>query len=300
MQTDPNTIHQNKFTPNPFDKFIPNTYNEQYNNFMAAYSGHKEFIKKTDFRNRDNVIHNNLAHNLLSENLFDYVIDIDSKDRDIATYPNPFKYNVIFAPVTKGIDRREEWIDPNNKSLGKHIVATTYIGNTSPYIDRSFKNVKYIQIDNVILPKYYGIIFDVGSGQWIMDPTKNLLNDRFVVMKITNISSKQNLSTNQIMNSSGIKLVPDTTLFGGNFYKAIPANNNRTIKIYNDSNLGNLDRLYIEFYNSVGEKLQYNNLDSTQPITDVRNPENINLQNSITITIGAIENELATDTKFSK
>lgn len=63
------------------------------------------------------------------------------------------------------------------------------------------------------------------------------------------------------------------------------------------SALGNLDRLYVEFYDSSGNLLQYNDLDPEQEETDVRNPLNKNLQNNITLIFGIVENELATNVK---
>lgn len=278
----------------------PNTYNTHYNNFSTAYLSNGELIPKTNFQNNGHALHNNMSANLFSESINEYTIDIDSKDRDISVYNNPFKYTVIFAPVPAGVSRRDEWIDPTNKSLGTQTIRTTYLGSIAPHICKSFKNVKYIRIDSIILPKYSGIIFDIGLGQWILDTTKSLINDRFVVMKITNLGDEKTLSTNRIVDSSGIKLLPEKIPVNGNFYKAIPANDNKIIRCYKDSHLGNVDKMYFEFYDSSGNALMYNDLDPSQPIDDVRNPANINLQHNITITFGVAENEIATDTKYFK
>jgi len=64
------------------------------------------------------------------------------------------------------------------------------------------------------------------------------------------------------------------------------------------ASLGNLDRLHVEFTDSAGNLLKYNDLDSTQGTNDVRNPHNINLQNDSTFAFGVVENELGTEVNF--
>ena len=53
-----------------------------------------------DFRYKENTLDPNLNSNLLSENLVQYRISIDSSDRDVNTYPDPFDYKVFFGPIT--------------------------------------------------------------------------------------------------------------------------------------------------------------------------------------------------------
>lgn len=302
---DPNVLYPNKRVQedNPFSNFTQNTYQIQENahlhQFNDAFHQNNPMIERQNFMNQNNVIHNNLHNNLQSEFLVEYIIDIDSKDRDSSVFQDPFKYTVTFAPVTRGVDKREEWIDPSNKSLGKHMVSTIYQGNSAPYISKAFKNIKYIRVDSVILPKYSSIVYD-NINEWSLDTTKNLSEDRYIVMKLKNIDSRYNLSTNTTVESSGVKLIPDIIPPTGNFYYAVPANGNNIIKTYNMSLLGNLDRLYIEFYDSDGIQLKYTDLDSSKPLTDVRNPNNKNLQNNITLIFGVVENELSTEVKFSQ
>lgn len=303
---DPNVVfpHNLSQEDNPFGKFTQNTYsiqkNSQIHNFGNAFKRNEPMIERQNFANQNNFLHNNVHQNLLSEYLVDYDVDIDSKDRDIATYQDPFKYIVSFAPVPKGTDTHNEWIDPHNHSLGQHTVKTVYTGASPPYIRNSFKNIKYIRVDSVQLPRYYGITYDSGSGTWIMDTSKDLSKDRYVVIKFKNVDSIYNLSTNSVVESSGIKLIPDTIPLSSNFYYAVPANANNIFKIYNMASLGNLDKLYVEFYNSSGQLLKYTGLDPTQDTTDVRNPSNVNLQNNMTLIFGVVENEMNTEVKFSQ
>ena len=145
---DPNVLFPDKRSQedNPFGKFTSITYpvqqNAQLHSFNNAFQNNTPMIERQNFKNQNNVIHNNLLDKVQSEFIVDYTMDIDSKDRDVSVFQDPFKYTVTFAPVPKGIDRREEWINPNDKSLGKHMVSTVYTGNPAPYIGKAFKNIK--------------------------------------------------------------------------------------------------------------------------------------------------------------
>lgn len=75
----------------------------------------------------------NLHDNLTSEQIIDYQINIDSDDRKIETYPDPFNYIVSFKALGRGKDFPE---------------------TPGPVIIRSFSNIKYIKLDNIILSKY--------------------------------------------------------------------------------------------------------------------------------------------------
>lgn len=285
---------------NPMANFQQMTYNQnpmQHTNFNQAYIPHKPMIETQNFTNGNNVYHNNLNPNLLAEGVTEYTVDIDSFDRDITTFPNPFKYNVTFAPVSKsGVVRQDEYIDPSNPSLGKHSVDQVYNGPPQPYIRRQFKNIKYIRLESVSLPKY-GAIKDNGSGTWIMDTTVNLCEYRHIVVKFKNIESNYNLSTSTVTDSNGVKVIPNT-IGNGNTYYAVCNNTSNIVKTFHDSQLGNLDRLYIEFYDDYGTQLSYSSLDSTKVISDVRNPLNRSLQNNITLVFGVVENELSTKVKY--
>lgn len=70
----------------------------------------------------------NISENLAAENVTEYVIIIDSSDRNTSLYPNPFILKTFF-----------------NQSDD-----TTRLN-----IPRSFENVKFMRIENVILPRQY-------------------------------------------------------------------------------------------------------------------------------------------------
>lgn len=118
------TLHQ----PNEFynkvnnDNTIPNTFNVE--NQMSP-----GFIACNDF-NKPNVLQNNLAPIIMNKEIKEYPIYIDSMNRDIKMYPNPFNYVVQLNPT-----------DQVNGA----------------YIERRFENVKYIKLEKAVLPKYYNL-----------------------------------------------------------------------------------------------------------------------------------------------
>lgn len=72
-----------------------------------------------------NLIQNNISKNVYAETLQEYSIIVDSSDRDINKYPNPFNYRVYFNPTDT---------------------------NVGAYIPMKFNNVKYIKLVTGILP----------------------------------------------------------------------------------------------------------------------------------------------------
>jgi len=66
-----------------------------------------------------------------SEYVAEYNVYINSSDRDCVAYPDPFNYRVEFNPVA---------------------------GTKQAYINRVFENVKYVDLQNVIVPRTYHVL----------------------------------------------------------------------------------------------------------------------------------------------
>ena len=114
--------------------------NNMFTNFNDGYQSNP-IIEKTNFKNSGHTIHNNLRDNLLIENIVDYYINIDSDDRKFETYPDPFNYVVTFNSV--------------GRSKYKFKNESTELNETpGPVINRTFKNIKYIKLDHVILSRH--------------------------------------------------------------------------------------------------------------------------------------------------
>ena len=94
----------------------------------------------------------NISENVASENVSEYVVVIDSSDRNTSLYPSPFKLKAFF--------------NQSDDSLKLNI-------------PRVFENVKFMRIENVILPRNYFLtkyaIADVVTDALIPNEDKPIL-----------------------------------------------------------------------------------------------------------------------------
>ena len=64
------------------------------------FETHKPIMFMPDTKNKHETLYDNLNENLLKESIKEYRLNIDSIDRDIRIYPDPFNYIVSLGPVT--------------------------------------------------------------------------------------------------------------------------------------------------------------------------------------------------------
>jgi hypothetical protein len=243
-----------------------------------------------NFKYLENTLDPNLNASLLSENLVQYRISIDSSDRDIKTYPDPFNYKVYFGPITNsgGLlpiynvlfnDEKENELYNNNKFLISNDYYNEY-PNYNPYILREFKNVKSIRLDNVIMPRFNKIIinhdynplkenhntcikddFDrfyeciLSKSRYIPDvyECSSLFTDRFNQIEIIELQDYRNLATNQIGNKA-YSIFSDKYI-SPLYFKAIGLYD---LKTWFDNALGNINELSFKFYNSWNQPITLN------------------------------------------
>lgn len=149
-------------TGNPLGRFNPLSTNTQQlmnsapimSDFQQAFEPNRPIIEKLDYINKNNLIHNNIGENVLDEHIVEYRLIIDSLDRDIKFYPNPFSFTVQLNPISTSVVRHEEYIDDKNKSKGKKTVETRFESEPPPHINKEFVNVKYVKLENIILPQF--------------------------------------------------------------------------------------------------------------------------------------------------
>ena len=108
--------------------------NNNINNIVSSYNNYDNtnrisapYLNNNEF-NKPNLVYNNVSDKISVDILVEYVIMIESIDRDIDKYPNPFKYKIYFNPVAQTKDA---------------------------YIYKTFENVKYIKLETAILPRKY-------------------------------------------------------------------------------------------------------------------------------------------------
>ena len=133
QKTDPNTfltesvqnINQFRYsTDMALSRGIVNDNSVKYPKNPAEYG---LYVDRKEFK-LEMPLYPNISDNLAAENITEYVIIIDSSDRNTALYPNPFILKTFF-----------------NQSDDA----------TRLNIPRVFENVKFMRIESVILPRQY-------------------------------------------------------------------------------------------------------------------------------------------------
>ncbi len=340
-----NAINDQQRFVNNYNEYKPNsTFSQDYQNndtnssYLENLKDHSQYnIEKNfetikpisrmlDTRNKDNTLYANLNENLMKESIFEIRLNIDSMDRNIIQYPDPFNYVVTFGPiVNSGVNNpsiigknnikselreslRESSKLNKNRNLNKEIIKdtnnisdnTNFLYNPSskfiinyndrfkttfnPFITRDFDNIKFIRLDNVVLPRFDCLKLNeawdfsrdpnfVNSKEYIKDDyerikkkiihnhryipddnlTCTLFTDRFIQIYIKEIESNYNLGTNAVL-TKAFTVFPDKQIgllyWRGNPYYAV--------KTYKDSLLGVINRLSIQFYDSWGIPITLN------------------------------------------
>lgn len=326
--------------------------------------------------NKQPVLHDNLKDNIFNEYIKEYSVTIDSIDRDIISYPNPFKFKTLLLNST-------------NKN------------NIKPIIHRSFKNVKYIKIDSIICPINYNIsdkldkdddnydeeyatqyltdyenlkikseiyngiyearldeyskLFDINyytkykheylinhsNDEWLVeleDKTKkdnqfydaeydinsklynetkyneekdklkdryiyddtqyNIMDKRFMILRMNNINTNVSYGTNEILNQTKIIFYPKKK-YNKNYVICKPVNKNSNIIYVNNSNLMNLDNIEFELYDGEYNLIEFSHCDINEKDKLLPQcPLNANTQLLINMRVGVYENYLDTDINY--
>lgn len=237
----------------------PQPFNMQLNgqgNFQTAFNtsnpvqmnGYdpKGQFNNNNFVNKNEIIHNNLSSILLNEEIREYSVMIDSKDRNYQVYPDAFHYEVKFNPLPK----------TREKVNGKTV---TY-EEPSPTINDNFTNVRYIKLEEVLLPLYYKVkqkieIDEDGdeTKKWVVDTNKKLNDNLYIILSLgSEYSDENHRSTNDVLSSSFSTIYYDC-LANSTHYFGYTANG---IKIFPQDQLGKIDRLRITFIDAYGNPIR--------------------------------------------
>ena len=335
---------------------------ENMNDFGAYkvnenFKEHHPIQNMSDFAYKNNTLYANMNDDLLYQTIDEVRIDIDSMDRDVILYPDPFEFTVLFAPVVnsnvnssssnlksdlKKADRNrnlsykeimdiEKINNTKNKNSANNSISTksiienefdkfveieqTHDKNTfNPNIINKFQNVKYVKLDNIVLPKYNHLRI---NEKWIYCQKRkrhvpgneleriqqcefrhkryipnvhicsSLYSDRFVQINIKELQNVKNLSTNNA-NSLAFTIYPDKPLgvlyWRGNPYYAV--------RTYEKTLLGNINKFTISFLDSWNNKLTLNMDDVNYEINQIKST--VLLKTDLNIQL------IFTDEKFKK
>ena len=265
-----NTYNNNYTYNNPNASFPQSLGNP--NSFNSNFTNQHSLIEQQQNINNHNTLHDNLNNDIKNEVLKEYQITVDSLDRNIINYPNQFSFRLSFG---------------NNSS------------NDKPLINRTFRNVKYIKIDSMILPTYSDI-----KG---LDKDIDFVHDRFVVLKLNNIINTSQLGTNDFTNSTNILMYPKIRY--GDFALYKPVNKDSSVIWTDNNNLLNLSNIEFNLLDGKYDNINWmqykiNELKDKE-ISDIEKQNQLNeyildvtKQIVINLRVGVIENKINTEINY--
>jgi len=228
-----------------------------YGNFDSVFNPNRRFefngndpksgFNNHGFVNRNEFMHNDLRNIIMNEEIREYSVMIDSKDRNYQVYPNPFCYEVKFNPIIS-----KEYVN------GKVVKYE----EPNPIINDSFKNVRYIKLEEAILPLYTCIKKNkcVDNGEvkekWESDKTKMLIDDLYIVLSIGDYSDTNYRSTNDVLSESFATIYYDYCI-NNTHYKGYTSNG---VKVFYQDQLGKIDKMRISFMDPMGNNLKVNHV----------------------------------------
>ncbi len=202
----------------------------------------KDMFSNHNFNNRGDLLNNNLNSILLNEEIREYSVMIDSKDRNYHIYPNPFSYEVKFAPLPKS----------RSRISGREVVYD----EPSPTINDNFVNVRYIKLDTAILPIYNSTKMNHQVNQTHVDHNRTLNDLLYVVLSIGDYNDNNYRSTNDVLSDSFAVIYNDGNV-SDTHYRGVTTNG---IKIFQQINWQKIDKLKINFMDPYGKLLNCTHL----------------------------------------
>ncbi len=172
-------VNQYLFSANKtLSKGIVNNNQITYPNNPSEYG---LYLDRKEFK-LEMPLYPNISENVASENVNEYVCIIDSSDRNLNQYPSPFKLKAFFSQ--------------NDDSV--------YLN-----IPRVFENVKFMRIENVILPRNYFLnkhsVSNVSSDTII--PTEDKTAVISAINEILSYTNSSNDIPTTLVSNSEIKTV---------------------------------------------------------------------------------------------
>lgn len=215
--------------------------------------------KRPSGKNPKTLLDNNLKEDLYHEELVEYTILIDSKDRNYQVYPDPYHYEVTFAPLPSYrtiVNGREE--------LQEAI---------APVINEDFKHVKYIRLVLAMMPLYDKVccrdvlekhekgVPDEIVKLWTVDKENPTIDNLYTTLTIgsASMAEQNSRSTNDILSNSFAAIYVDE-LINSTHYKGYSCNG---VKVFPQDQLGTLDKMKIDFYDPYGVPMSVKHLDKS-------------------------------------
>lgn len=280
LENENNLVNDNKIDNNE------KIYTEKIQGIRRPYIPYDEYNNPSSY-------FNNFNNQGRMEILKEYICHISSIDRDIKKYPNVFNFLIKFRPTSEETDANigkifnniksikiENLVLPRKYYLNKKEITTdetiinlfNNLPNTNDIINNyviiyslddsennkqiiNYTNIQNdISLDNNIS---YECIRSISNNTYItyeyIINNKSLEEDRYILIYMNDIKNISENSTNKDLSTAFNVLYPDIITKS---YLYIDGHN--VEKIYEYSNLGNMNRLLINLKSSIGKDLTTN------------------------------------------
>lgn len=204
------------------------------------------YMGNPDYMNPMNNLHNNIGDRVMLEQTFDNKIFIDTSFKDYSKHPEPFKFIVKFNGT-----------DPTTKTISVNVNEESYCyskyieGESEIVFDRIFKNVKYVNVNAMILPNC--VDYKTTNDGSYIPCGKKLANSayKYLILKIDELKNGRCFSNNQSLGKEFFIMKKDDDASHNNQIW-IPIHKNVG---YFDSQLKFVDRLTVEICDDKGKRL---------------------------------------------
>jgi len=208
----------------------------------------------TDFKRHIPLIHENIPiDNVLRSKVKEFTMVIDSTDRDIVQYPNPFYYRVTIGPqvqqkITEFV--RDEYGYVLKDPITNQPITNSFVVQTpGPIIKEKIVWIKYIRLVNAVLPRANSFSICNETQSNVLDEDSST---QIQIKELTGQISPYKYSTNDNLTDC-FAILFDNYIMNKHFYMSM---HDGTGIIYDES-LSSLNYLSVSIRNSNGKQLEY-------------------------------------------
>jgi hypothetical protein len=223
----------------------PNTAGGNYQHTHRGGMTGNMLLGQPNYQNTNTYLHNNINQNVLLEQTFDNKIFIDAEYKDFASHPEPYKFIVKFNGCDPTIEKIYVKVENEFYEYNKYIKGDTVI-----VINQIFKNVKYVNVNTLIMPTHIEFVTQE-DGSYKISGKQIAKTHRYLVLKIDELRNSRKVSNKKSLGKECFIMKNDDNS---------GINNEYWIPIYDkisyfDSNLRNIDRLTVELCDDQGRRL---------------------------------------------
>ena len=226
-------------------------------NYNTAYKGGMSgnvLLDFPDYTNPKNLLHNNVGDSVLLAQLSNNKLFIDSSIRDFSKSPEPYRFVVKFNGIVANTQDISVTVNGEIFKYPKYLS-----GDTDVVMDRMFKNVKYITINNLILPKcitFKKKIDGIDVEKYIYEKDENTIVEKYkyITLKIAELVNNNCYSNNKAFGKESIILkIYNDRCNNNNIWEPIFGASNSIV--YPESKLMTITRLTVEICDDRGVRL---------------------------------------------